>query len=49
MRRQDKKKNMEKVNKLFQERFNADKTPTKPVDTYKPPVDIYPNLSKVIK
>ena len=49
MRRQDKKKNMEKVNKLFQERVNAENNPTKPVDTYKPPVDIYPGLSKVIK
>jgi hypothetical protein len=50
MRKEDKIKNMVKVNKLFQERFNAN-DPTiqekEIIYTYVP--DIFPELSKLLK
>lgn len=51
MRKQDKKKNMEKVNKLFQERnngVNKSKVMEKEVVTYTKVVDIYPELSRIL-
>jgi len=49
MRRQDKKKNMEKVNKLFQERTNSESAYAEEKEikyTFIP--DLYPKLSKLI-
>ena len=51
MRKEDKKKNMEKVNKIFQKRVNnPDKqTNIEEVDTYVYTKDLYPELSRILK
>lgn len=50
MRKQDKKKNMEKVNKLFQERMNSESVYAEEKEvkyTIKP--DIFPELTNILK
>jgi|AntRauTorckE6833_2_1112554.scaffolds.fasta_scaffold01037_5 hypothetical protein len=49
MRKQDKKKNMDKVNKKFQDRMNGvDEEKDKEKDKFKFVKDIYPELSRII-
>lgn len=50
MRKQDKKKNMEKVNKLFQERMNSESVYAEEKEvkyTIRP--DIFPDLTRILK
>lgn len=50
MRKSDKKKNMERVNKIFQERNNPEKKPKPEVtDNYTYTKDMFPELSKILK
>lgn len=50
MRKVDKKKNMEKVNKLFQERMNNESVYAEENEVkYTIVPDIYPQLSKILK
>lgn len=50
MRKSDKKKNMEKVNKIFQERNEGiDITKTEEVVKYTHVKDIFPELSNILK
>ena len=50
MRKQDKKKNMEKVNKLFQERMDSESIYAEEKEiTYTIRPDLYPDLSRILK
>ena len=49
MRRQDKKKNMEKVNKIFQERMNDESVYSEEKEVvYHIPPHIFPQLTKLL-
>ena len=50
MRKEDKKKNMEKVNKIFQERMNSESVYAEEREVkYTIVPDIYPQLSRMLK